>query len=77
MTITYLFSFGRLYGGWISSAAVIFLIAMFTFLSEPLHGQITRYVTVTGDDLGGGNACADVTIRHGYKLGAAGEGRLH
>jgi predicted outer membrane repeat protein len=59
MTITYLFSFGRLYGGWISSAAVIFLIAMFTFLSEPLHGQITRYVSVTGDDLGGGNACAD------------------
>ncbi len=48
------------------------------FFNLPLHAQITRYVSISGDDIGGGNVCADAespcrTISQAVSAAASGD----
>jgi hypothetical protein len=54
------------------------ILVFILFSHSTLHAQITRFVAVTGDDLGGANACADSnspcrTIAHAISVSSSGD----
>jgi predicted outer membrane repeat protein len=60
------------------STLLIFFIFLHTILILPLHAQINRYVSVTGDDVGGASTCFDPnapcrTIAHALDVSTPGD----